>query len=138
MSFVIGVDIVTIAKMIRMWREHSKRLMDVVFTRSELRLLNVRKDFGGHPRLTVYQARHLARTFAAKEATLKTMRLGIMDRFELHDIEVLGRRKLKIRFKGKLKNYAQSKKLHSLVGTSSYIRDQVIVFVMGEQKHELF
>lgn len=75
----VGIDVVEVERIDRIWQRHGDRFLDRVFTPSETAYC---LDMP-HP------ARHLAARFAAKEAASKCLGSGIGGGVEWCDLEVL-------------------------------------------------
>lgn len=75
----VGIDVVEVARIERVWQRHGDRFLDRVFTPAEAAYCL------GMP----HPARHLAARFAAKEAASKCLGSGIGGGVEWVDLEVL-------------------------------------------------
>lgn len=73
-----GVDIVSVARIDGMVREHAERFLERCFTPGELAYCTPRKN----------AAQHLAARFAAKEAVLKALGSGLSDGITWTEVEV--------------------------------------------------
>ena len=73
-----GVDIVSIARIEQMLREHPDRFVERCFTPAEREYCQPRKN----------AAQHFAARFAAKEAVLKALGKGLADGIAWTDVEV--------------------------------------------------
>lgn len=74
-----GVDIVSIARIEQMLRDHPERFVERCFTPAEREYCAPRK----------HASQHFAARFAAKEAVLKSLGKGLADGIAWTDIEVL-------------------------------------------------
>ena len=74
----VGIDIIEVSRIARMIDEHGARFLDRVFTQVELDYANASP---------VQRAQRLAARFAAKEAALKAMCMGLREGISWTDIE---------------------------------------------------
>lgn len=134
MIFSIGVDVVSVDRVANLWRNHSERLQQTVFTSEELLpLWIVRKGtLKLTENLSLGQRQYLATRFAAKEATIKAMRLPVDQSYELNNIEVLGKAHLTIRLSGALKEYLTKNGITQMKASCCCTKEEVASFVIGE------
>ncbi len=126
----MGVDITSIEKVGSLWRDHRRRMADVVFTPEELQGLKSSKE------ATRREAAYLARLFALKEATIKALGIDGSVRYELSDIEVTGGEPPAIRLSGALNRHALRKNMRRFLGSCSSEKEFAIAFVIGTQGDE--
>ena len=74
----VGIDIIEVSRIARMIDEHGARFLDRVFTQVEQDYANASP---------VQRAQRLAARFAAKEAALKAMSIGLREGISWTDIE---------------------------------------------------
>lgn len=74
----VGIDIIEVSRIARMIDEHGARFLDRVFTQVEQDYANASP---------VQRAQRLAARFAAKEAALKAMSMGLREGISWTDIE---------------------------------------------------
>uniref|UniRef100_A0A7V3ZT65 Holo-[acyl-carrier-protein] synthase n=2 Tax=candidate division WOR-3 bacterium TaxID=2052148 RepID=A0A7V3ZT65_UNCW3 len=74
----IGIDIVNIGRIKKLYEKYGERFLKKVFTDEEIRYSLERKNF----------INHLAGRFAAKEAFLKAIGTGLSKGISLKDVEV--------------------------------------------------
>jgi holo-[acyl-carrier protein] synthase len=99
--FSTGIDLVKIDRIKRFLAEHENR-WNKIFTPTEVDYCLKKKK---------NQFQHFAARFAAKEAILKALGIGLLMGFRLKDIEVVndGRGRPKINLYGKVKRIAEKK-----------------------------
>jgi phosphopantetheine--protein transferase-like protein len=138
----IGVDVVPHGKIHKLWREHSVRAREVVFSSQELSEIMpenasaARSSATGGPSLTEPQVRYLASRVAAKEATIKVLGLGVNVEYELSDIEVLGRAALTVKLSRGLSVYARTLGITTITGSASAADGYTISCIIGEDRDE--
>jgi phosphopantetheine--protein transferase-like protein len=134
----IGVDIVSRKKIAHLWEAHRERLRETVFADaelSELEEIDPRFCVTGQ-RLSSQALTYLATRFAAKEATLKVLRLHNEAAYELSDIEILGTESITVRLRGILARLASRLHITSFTGTVSWTPQHGYAFVIGELRDD--
>lgn len=124
---VLGIDIVNVEKVARLWREHGDRLAETVFSPAEL------LEAGGQRP----DPAHLAGRFAAKEAVVKAIDLPAVGEYAMNEIEVLGGDPVRIRLHGMPADRARRLGIGSLRTSIGITADHAVAIVMGERADDL-
>jgi holo-[acyl-carrier protein] synthase len=124
MIYGIGVDIVKIARFERALERWGQRLRERVFTPGELSICNKKAQPG----------QHLALRFAAKEAFLKAMGIGMFQGVAWNDIEIsndpLGRPLITVR--GTAEKICREKGIQEIFVSISHEHDYGVAQVLLE------
>ena len=124
MIYGIGVDIVKISRFERALERWGHRLRDRVFTPQELSICHNK----AHP------GRHLALRFAAKEAFLKALGIGMFQGVAWNEIEIindpLGRPHMKVR--GKAEKICREKGIQEIFVSISHEHEYGVAHVLVE------
>jgi holo-[acyl-carrier protein] synthase len=124
MIYGIGVDIVKIARFERALERWGHRLSERVFTPHELSICHNK----AHP------GKHLALRFAAKEAFLKAMGIGMFQGVAWNDIEIsndsLGRPHMKVR--GTAEKICREKGIQEIFVSISHEHEYGVAHVLLE------
>jgi holo-[acyl-carrier protein] synthase len=124
MIYGIGVDIVKIARFERALERWGHRLSERVFTAQELSICHNK----AHP------GKHLALRFAAKEAFLKAMGIGMFQGVAWNDIEIsndsLGRPHMKVR--GTAEKICREKGIQEIFVSISHEHEYGVAHVLLE------
>jgi phosphopantetheine--protein transferase-like protein len=144
----VGVDVVEHTKILNLWLRHERRAREVVFSWNELREMNLdirnmpdRSRDGNHAStdpalLTQNQVKYLASRFAAKEAAIKVLGLGIRIPYELSDIEVLGKTALRVKLSPDLADHARALGISLIAGTTWSAGSYTVSCLIGEECNE--
>jgi holo-[acyl-carrier protein] synthase len=124
MIYGIGVDIVKIERFERALERWGDRLRERVFTPQELLVCHNK----AHP------GRHLALRFAAKEAFLKALGIGMFQGVAWNEIEIinnpLGRPSMKVR--GAAERICREKGIHEIFVSISHEQEYGVAHVLLE------
>jgi holo-[acyl-carrier protein] synthase len=129
----IGLDLVEIRKVKRLWDRHGNRISGLIFTDRELKELH-RKDMSGlslGAALSERQASLLAAKFAAKEATIKVLSLPYDLEYKFSDIEIVGLETFSVELFGSLPDYAEKRGIKQLMGGSATSDLMAVAIVIG-------
>jgi holo-[acyl-carrier protein] synthase len=124
MVYGIGIDIIEIKRFERALERWGRRLREWVFTPQELSICLAK----AHP------GRHLALRFAAKEALLKALGIGMFQGIAWKDIEIindpLGRPHMKV--KGAAERICQEKGIQEIFVSISHEQEYGVAHVLLE------
>jgi phosphopantetheine--protein transferase-like protein len=132
----IGVDIVSLDKVKELWKHHSTRLLDDVYTLkelSELNLVSVSREtieFQVGP----WQLQQLAIKFAAKEAVAKALALPHRVNFKWCEIEIIGIGQMEVSLSGRLSRNDVDLDAMRFKCTGSSTKSHALAMVIGESK----
>lgn len=111
----IGTDIIEISKIKNIYKKWGNKVLRKVFTDSEIKYCNSIKD----------KFHSLSARFAAKEAVLKAIGIGLNSGFRWKDIEIVKEKsgKPEVKFRGKIKILLKSLKLSNIEISVSHSDD---------------
>lgn len=119
-----GVDLVEVARIARLLREHGERFLERVFTPAERAYCDAgrRRD------------EHYAGRFAAKEAVLKALGTGWRSGIAWTDVEVvlLPSGAPTLRLHGKAAQVAESQRIAAWLVSLSHTADHAVASVIGQ------
>jgi holo-[acyl-carrier protein] synthase len=118
-----GVDLVEVARVKDMAEKHGDKFLKRVFTPREITYCSKRK----------YKYEHFAARFAAKEAVMKTLEVGLGS-VGLKEIEVVRspRGNVRVRLAGKARERADALDISAVLISMSHTRDHAIAVAVAE------
>ncbi len=123
----VGIDLIEVPRIARMLDEHGARFLDRVFTPAEQTYANASP---------VQRAQRLAARFAAKEAALKALCMGLRQGIAWTDIECTHRvdGSPMISVRGRAEEIAQSMGINAWLVSLTHIQDMAAATVTAGRK----
>ena len=132
----IGIDIVEIKSIQLLLKKNFVRFIDTIFTKKELTQMKLSSKIQSPGNYNASDVRQISKYFAAKEATLKALRVNNSVPFEFSDLELLGGENFKIRPKRILFNTLKNMQGKEIIGSmiSSSNHSIAVAMIYGDSK----
>lgn len=127
----VGIDIISMAAVARLWRQHGERFEEDLLTSGEHRQFREIPDNDSTDADASRRLRFLATRFAAKEAVVKALGAPHRVAYNWNDIHVAGEDRFTVELRGEVRELALSAGCDRLTGTVGGDQTLCVAIVVG-------